>query len=45
MDVCAKYCTVEVSREGAWYSCVKCKKGMQGFVIFELLVINLLEEL
>ncbi len=35
-------CEVEVSRERAWYSCVECIKG---FVIFELLVINLLEEL
>ncbi len=41
MDVCE----VEVSRERAWYSCVECKKDMHGFVIFELLVINLLEEL
>jgi hypothetical protein len=41
MDVCE----VEVSRERAWYSCVECEKDMQGFVIFELLVINLLEAL
>jgi hypothetical protein len=41
MDVCE----VEVSRERTWYSCVECKKGVQGFVIFALLVINLLEEL
>jgi hypothetical protein len=41
MDVCE----AEVSRERAWYSSVECKKGMQGFVIFELLVINLLEAL
>ncbi len=38
-------CEVKVSWERAWYSCVECKKGMQRFVIFELLVINVLEEL
>ncbi len=42
MDVSAK---LRFSRERAWYSCVECEKGLQGFVIFELLDINLLEAL